>query len=120
KKGAKSYHPLLAFASELKIVVHNRFRTGSAYTSNGILSFVKQIVEILPEEIEKIFFRADSGFLNGSLFDLLESFGWDYLIKVKLKNLNSLLLEQQWEEVSENASVCEFEYQANNWEKKEN
>ncbi|MBZ0199319.1 MAG: hypothetical protein K8H86_05595, partial [Ignavibacteriaceae bacterium] len=46
KKGAKSYHPLLAFASELKIVVHNRFRTGSAYTSNGILSFVKQIVEI--------------------------------------------------------------------------
>ncbi|MBZ0199316.1 MAG: transposase, partial [Ignavibacteriaceae bacterium] len=72
KKGAKSYHPLLAFASELKIVVHNRFRTGSAYTSNGILSFVKQIVEILPKEIEKIFFRADSGFFNGRLFDQTE------------------------------------------------
>ncbi|MGD8780374.1 MAG: IS1380 family transposase [Ignavibacteria bacterium] len=117
KKGAKSYHPLLAFITEMKIVVNNRFRTGSAYTSNGILSFIRQTSEILPEEIKEIFFRADSGFFNGKLFDLVEELQWDYLIKAKLKNMNKLLEQQKWEEVGTSVSICEFEYQAKNWEK---
>lgn len=117
KKGAKSYHSLLAFISEIKIVVNNRFRTGSAYTSNGIVSFIKQTAAIIPEKIEKVFFRADSGFFNGELFDLLEELNWDYLIKVKLKNLNNLLEQQQWEQVNSEISICEFEYQAKNWKK---
>ncbi len=29
----------------------------------------------------------DSSFFSGKLFDFLEFFGWDYLVKVKLKNL---------------------------------
>ncbi len=118
KRGAKSYHPLLAFISELKIVVNNRFRTGSAYTSNGIISFTQQIAEIIPKNISKITFRADSGFFDGDLFDLLEELKWDYLVKVKLKNLDSILLAQQWKEVSEDLSVCEFEYRAKHWKKK--
>lgn len=118
KKGANSYHPLLAFLSELKIVVNNRFRTGSAYTSNGIVSFIKQTAEILPQQVDKVFFRADSGFFSGELFDLLEELNWKYLIKVKLKNLHALLLKQQWEEVSAGVYVCEFEYQAKQWKKK--
>jgi hypothetical protein len=118
KKGAKSYHPLLAFVSELKIVVNNRFRTGSAYTSNGIISFIKQTAAILPKEISKILFRADSGFFDGELFDLLEEIGWDYLVKVKLKNLNNTLKKQQWIELNSEVSICEFEYQARQWRKK--
>lgn len=118
KKGAYSYHPLLAFVSELKIVVNNRFRTGSAHTSNGIISFIKQTAKILPQEVSEIFFRADSGFFSGELIDLLEELKWKYLIKVKLKNLNELLLEQQWKEISSGISVCEFEYQAKGWKKK--
>src|SRR3990172_6607769 len=82
KKGAYSYHPLLAFVSELKIVVNNRFRTGSAYTSNGIISLIKQTAKILPKEVSKVFFRADSGFFSGELIDLLEELKWEYLIKV--------------------------------------
>jgi hypothetical protein len=37
KRGAKSYHPLLVFVSEMKLLYHSWFRTGSAYTSNGIV-----------------------------------------------------------------------------------
>jgi len=118
KKGAKSYHPLLAFVSELKIVVNNRFRTGSAYTSNGILSFIKQTSVILPATVTNVFFRADSGFFSGELFDYLEELKWEYLVKVKLKNLHSLLLAQQWEAVAPGIAVCEFDYQANHWKKK--
>lgn len=88
KKGAKSYHPLLVFVSEMKLLYHSWFRTGSAYTGNGIVDFLKEVKSSLPETIDKVFFRADSGFFSGELFDLLESYGWDYLVKVKMKVSN--------------------------------
>ena len=96
KKGAKSYHPLLVFVSEMKLLYHTWFRTGSAYTSNGIADFLKKVKTSLPGTIDKVFFRADSGFFSGELFDLLESYGWDYLVKVKLKNLKKLLESKTW------------------------
>src|SRR5680860_805890 len=83
KKGAKSYHPLLVFVSEMKLLYHSWFRTGSAYTSNGITDFLREVEASLPGSVEKVFFRADSGFFSGKLFDLLESYNWDYLVKVK-------------------------------------
>jgi len=36
KKGAKSYHPILVFVSEMKLLYHTWFRSGSTYTSNGV------------------------------------------------------------------------------------
>jgi len=120
KPGGKSYHPLLCFLSEMKIVIKTRFRTGSAYTSNGICSFIEEIATVIPESVDKIFFRADSGFFNGKLFDLLESKKWNYLVKVKLKNLKTLLANQQWIQTKENpnVSICEFDYQGKAWKRK--
>lgn len=54
KKGAKSYHPLFVFVSEMKLLYHTWFRTGSAYTSNGIADFLKEVKTSLPETIEKV------------------------------------------------------------------
>lgn len=117
KKGAKSYHPLLVFVSEMKLLYHTWFRTGSAYTSNGIVDFLKEVKASLPKSIKKVFFRADSGFFSGALFDLLESFGWDYLVKVKLKNLEELLQQQTWVPLEEkkDIAICHFAYKANGW-----
>jgi hypothetical protein len=119
KKGAKSYHPLLVFVSEMKLLYHTWFRTGSAYTSNGIADFLKEVKTSLPETIDKVFFRADSGFFSGELFDLLESYGWDYLVKVKLKNLNKLLESKAWEPIKgkKDIDICEFTYKAHGWSK---
>jgi len=119
KKGAKSYHPLLVFVSEMKLLYHTWFRTGSAYTANGIVDFLKEVKGSLPGSIKKVFFRADSGFFSGALFDLLESYGWDYLVKVKLKNLEKLLESQTWIELigNKNVAVCSFSYKANGWKK---
>ena len=119
KKGAKSYHPLLVFVSEIKLLYHTWFRTGSAYTANGIVDFLKEVEASLPKNIAKVFFRADSGFFSGKLFDLLESFCWDYLVKVKLKNLVGLLGKQQWEVIDKqkNIAICEFAYKAGTWDK---
>jgi len=117
KKGAPSYHPLLCYCSEMKLLINSWFRTGSAYTSNGICEFLKQTIAILPKHMKQIFFRADSGFFSGELFDFLEENGHQYLVKVKLKNLKDLLLKQDWVACSDNhnRSVCEFDYKAKDW-----
>lgn len=117
KKGAKSYHPLLVFVSELKLLYNTWFRAGSAHTSNGITEFLKETHASLPKTIKHVFFRADSGYFGGKLLDLLEALGWDYLIKVKLKNLRQLLEKQIWTAVEGQKEVwiCEFEYTTKSW-----
>lgn len=117
KKGAKSYHPLLVFVSEMKLLYHTWFRTGSAYTANGVVDFLKEVKASLPKTIKKVFFRADSGFFSGELFNLLELYGWDYLVKVKLKNLDKLLQAQTWIGLigNDDVAVCSFSYQAKGW-----
>jgi len=118
KRGAKSYHPLLLFLSNTKWVINSWLRAGSAYTSNGITEFLKQSSEYLGDK-ENIFFRADSGFFVGSLFDWLEEKGWDYLVKVKLKGLKDLLEEQCWDPVAGHQGiwVCEFSHRCKKWKK---
>jgi hypothetical protein len=117
KKGEKSYRTLLIFVSEMKLLYHSWFRTGLAYTSNGIADFLKEVKANLPETIDKIFFRADSGFFSGELFNLLEFYGWDYLVKVKLKNLEKLLQSKTWEPIKgkEDVAICAFTYKAKGW-----
>jgi hypothetical protein len=99
----------------MKLLINNWFRTGSAYTSNGICEFLKQTLAILPKHIKQIFFRADSGFFSGELFDFLEEGGHQYLVKVKLKNLTDLLKKLEWNKINCRASISEFEYKAKDW-----
>ena len=117
-KGKLSYHPLLCFVSEMKIILNSWFRTGSAYTSNGVVEFMKQTLASLPDLVKKIFFRADSGFFNGQLFDLLEEQAHEYLVKAKLTNtIKQVLSQQAWRAVDADTAVCDFEYQAHGWSK---
>ncbi len=95
KRGALSYHPLLAFCCSTKEILQGWLRTGNAYTSNGIVEFMKQLLAQLPSS-QRIFFRADSGFFVGALLDYLDFLGHGYLVKVKLKNLIPLLSKQTW------------------------
>lgn len=117
KKGAKSYHPILCYVSEVKYLVNSWFRTGSAYTGNGVVEFIQQTLEMLPDGIQSVFLRADSGFFNGALFDLLEQKDHTYLVKVKLKNLKDLLKLQIWSPLAcnENMAVSSFIYKAKGW-----
>jgi len=116
-KGKLSYHPLICFLSEMKIVLNSWFRTGSAYTSNGVVDFMRQTLASLPARV-KIFFRADSGFFSGQLFDLLEEGTHEYLVKAKLTNkIKSVLNVGDWKPIDSKTSVYEFEYQASGWKK---
>ena len=119
KKGQKSYHPLLCFIAQTKECLHSCFRTGSAYTGNGAPEFIKECFSRLPKRVFQVFVRADSGFFNGSLLDVLEEQKSEYLIKVKMKNLASLLMQQKWQPVKGKKGIesTEFFYQCQGWRK---
>ena len=116
KKGAYSYHPQLAFCTETKEILQGWLRTGSAYTSNGIVELMKQLLTQLPNT-QRILFRGDSGYFVGALLDHLDHLGHGYLIKVKLKNLTSLLSKQQWHAIKGKPGweQSSFWYKAGSW-----
>ena len=119
KKGQNSYHPLLCFVAETRECLHSWFRTGSAYTGNGAPEFIKECFSRLPKRVWKVLVRADSGFFNGALLDVLEEKNSEYLIKVSLRNLASLLMSQKWQKVKGKKGIesTEFFYQCHGWKK---
>src|SRR3972149_5078217 len=50
-KGQKSYHPVIAFVAETKEILHSWFRCGSAYTSNGIVEFMKECMAYMKRRV---------------------------------------------------------------------
>jgi hypothetical protein len=116
KRGALSYHPLLAFCAETKEILQGWMRCGNAYTSNGTVEFLKQLLAHLPNQV-RIVFRADSGFFSGALLEFLEARAHGYLIKVKLKGLVALLQKQTWTAVAKQPGweQCEFDHACENW-----
>jgi hypothetical protein len=118
KKGQLAYHPLLAFCAETKEVLHSWYRCGSAYTSNGAVEFLKELMAGLRKGV-KYLLRADSGFFDGDLLDYLESIDASYLIKVKLKGLDKLLARQTWIKSKQQPGWEEttFSHQCGKWTK---
>ena len=115
KKGAVSYHPLLAFCAHTKEIVQGVLRPGNVYTANGVVEFVEQVQANFSGK--RIILRGDSGFFYGKLLDLLDSNKDGYLIKVKLKNLDELLVKQNWRSVRNQPGFeqCRFEYACKDW-----
>ena len=121
-KGRSSYHPLIVFYRETKEILEASFRTGSAYTSNGIVSFCKQLFSPMPNVSMpnvKYILRADSGFFSGDLLRYLEKEGHGYLIKVKLKNLKKILGWQKWEDIPNKPGFqqCVFVHHVYSWDR---
>ncbi len=114
RKGQKSYHPLMAFVSETKEVLHSWFRCGNVYTSNGVVEFMKEVMAHTKKGV-RIIFRGDSGFFSGSLLDYLETVKAGYLIRVKLKNLSSLFENKNWLTCDKGWEGVEFQHKCKSW-----
>lgn len=119
QRGQKSYHPLFCFVAETRECFHNWFRCGSAYSANGSVEFMKECFARLPKRIWRVFVRADSAFFNGDLLDFLESKSSEYLIKVKMKGLETLLSGKKWRKARNNPGfeTAEFFYQCAGWKR---
>ena len=79
------YHPILATRADTREALHIRLRKGSANTQKGIKRFCEELIA----RVERAgatgvkLLRADSGFWNTKVFELLEKAGWQYSIGVR-------------------------------------
>ena len=119
KNGQKSYHPLLCFIAETRECLNSWFRTGSAYSANGAVEFMKECFNRLPKRVWKVFVRGDNSFFDGKLLDFLEEKESQYLIKVKMINLPSLLMQQSWRKAKNkpDTETTEFEHKCHGWKR---
>jgi hypothetical protein len=119
KKGARSYHPLLAFLNSSRECLLSWLRPGNTYTANGSDEFFSQLMEMIHPDIRDLLLRADSGLFSEKLIQRAEQKGVNYLIKVKLKNMVEILSGQNWQKVPNMAGmeICDFYYKPKSWDK---
>ena len=99
------YHPLLATRADTREALHIRLRKGSANTQKGIKRFCEELIA----RVDRAgaggmkLLRADSGFWNTKVFELLEKAGWQYSIGVrnikKVKATVDAIAEADWQRI---------------------
>ena len=80
------YHPILATRADTRETLHIRLRKGSANTQKGIKRFCEELIARVDRAgaTGPKLLRADSGFWNTKVFELLERAGWQYSIGVRM------------------------------------
>lgn len=101
------YHPLIINEYHSKLLLSSLLRTGSAYSSNGIIEELEQIFTQL-NNTGNIRFRGDSAFYRRDLFKYLENNQVTYYIRVKnfKKNISESLMDMVKNQVDWN----DFDY----------
>src|SRR6188472_179754 len=99
------YHPILATRADTREALHIRLRKGSANTQKGIKRFCEELIA----RVERAgatgtkLLRADSGFWNTTVFELLENAGWLYSIGVrnikKIRDAVQAIPETAWQTI---------------------
>ena len=120
-RGKRSYHPQLAFLNSTKECLLAWLRPGDTHSANNAAGFMEQALSMLPSKVSSLLVRADRGYFDDKLIRVVEGFGsFQYLIKVKMRNLNSLLGKQDWDEIPGMAGweMCGFNYRCKGWEAK--
>src|SRR4051794_4477369 len=99
------YHPILATRADTREALHIRLRKGSANTQKGIKRFCEELIARVQRAgaTGTVLLRADSGFWNTKLFELLEAKGWEYSIGVrnnrKVRAAVQAIAESAWQTI---------------------
>lgn len=123
--GTVGFHPLVAFNGITGDFLKAKLRPGNVYTSNGIVEFVKPLIEHYNEKFSEMipFLRGDSGFAVPALYDLCEEESVYYVIRLK----SNAILQRMADDLHPASSSSditsseyyyeEIEYQAKSWSK---
>src|SRR3954447_18673329 len=99
------YHPILATRADTRETLHIRLRKGSANTQKGIKRFCDELIARVDRAgaTGPKLLRADSGFWNTKVFELLEQAGWQYSIGVRniktVKTAVEAIPEDAWQRI---------------------
>ena len=123
--GTVGFHPMVAFEGVESDFLKSELRPGNVYTSNGVVDFVRPLIEHYNKKFPWItpFLRADSGFAVPELYDLCEKESVSYVIRLKSNaKLQRLADELHPASASKDMSESEYhveesEYQAQSWKK---
>ena len=80
KPGRPSYHPLLCFEGRTRTLWHGVLRPGDTHSSTGAEAFLKECLNKIPPYLYRIRLRADAGFYDHALIEILDDAGIGYVI----------------------------------------
>lgn len=118
-RGKRCHHPLMAFASECRMVITAWLRPGDTNDANNVENFFREVLAVLGERHRIGLLRCDAGFCIGSFLDLLEAQAINYIIPARLLSTvkRRLAAITDWVEIDGWTAVSEFDYQAQGWSK---
>jgi len=120
------YHPLLCYDGLTGDLLKAMLRPGAVYTSTDCCQFLKPLLMEYLEDYPEValYLRGDSGFACPELFELLETNGTSYAIRLKVNDtLKNMVepLEKELDEITADNKVDyavvygEFRYAAASW-----
>ena len=120
------YHPLLCYDGLTGDLLKSVLRPGTVYTSTDCCEFMKPLLMEYLEDYPNVslYLRGDSGFACPELFELLETNGTSYAIRLKMNDTLINLadaLERELDDITADNKVDyavvygEFRYAANSW-----
>ena len=124
KKGARSHHPLLAFCSELSMVVNAWQRSGDSGDATDACDFLDEMFEIVSRDRVGLV-RMDRGFYSDAIMSKFESSvdasKVNYILKARMTSrlVEHILNLEDWYRVSGEDCVefNELEYVGSQWAK---
>jgi Transposase DDE domain group 1 len=117
-KGKKSYQPILTFLAETREYIAGELRNGDRPTGAQIARHLENVFAALPEGVETMYARADSGFYCAEAVQAYEKAGVQFIISArKTSRLIDELKAAQWtgSPKTDGDGQCEFRYQPEGW-----
>ena len=119
RPGRNSHHPLLAVLAEAPFILHGWLRSGNTLASTGAANFLREALALLPPGMKIKCVRADSGFFERELVELLEERELPYILVARMSHRvrEQCFRIKEWKQIDENHDVAEFGVQLMNWSK---
>jgi Transposase DDE domain group 1 len=110
------HHPLIAFATDCRMIANFWLRPANCASAGNLLSFLAATRANLGNTIFGVL-RADSGFFADEILKALEESGTDYVVVAKLTAplKAQLMTASGWWALEPGLELCEFDYQAGTW-----
>src|SRR5579864_641498 len=117
-RGKKSYQPILTFLAETREYVGGELRKGDRPTGKQIAAHLESVFAALPETVERVYARADSGFYCWEAVEAYEKHGCRFVLSAqKTSRLVEELQVAAWtgSPRTDADGQCEFRYQPQGW-----
>lgn len=117
KPGRGSHHPLIAFASEAKMVIQSWMRTGDSVSSTDIKDFITMLLKTLDKSCIGLV-RADSGFFSETTLSILEENNLKYIVAAKMYAglVQNIFDANNWISYGNGIDICSIECQLSGWD----